>query len=160
MADASAAEDLPRRQVQVQAGRLRRPGQLVAEEDAAVRLVRALVLREPGVAVDAEERAAARPRIGHQVRTDLDQPGREGLDEVERRLPDVGLVARPVGLEPVAVVVLAQLGEEREQRWRERGGHGVILGAAGTAAGHAGTSATGRPALPPGRYPRRSLATA
>jgi hypothetical protein len=49
------------------------------------------------------------------VRADLVQVGREVLDEGERGLEQIGLVARLVRVEPVPVVVLLQIGEKGEQ---------------------------------------------
>jgi hypothetical protein len=54
------------------------------------------------------------------VRADALQPEPEVLDEGQRRLQDVRLVALLVGREPIAVVVLPQLGQEGEQLRPER----------------------------------------
>ena len=120
MPDPAAGEDFARRQVQVEAGRVHVLGLLVLEPDARRGLVRRLVLREARVAVDAEQRAADAPGVGPQVRADLAQVRLEVLDEGERRLEHVGLVAVLVGVEPLAVVVLLQVGEEAEQLASER----------------------------------------
>jgi hypothetical protein len=61
----------------------------VSEVHAGVGLERRLVLREPGVAVDAEHRAAVAPRVGAQVRADLLQPVAHVLDERQRRIEHV-----------------------------------------------------------------------
>jgi hypothetical protein len=53
------------------------------------------------------------------VGADLVEEGGEVADELERGLLDVLLVAGLVGLEPVAVVVLAQVDEKREEILRE-----------------------------------------
>ena len=90
-------------------------GPLVPEVDAGLRLVRRLVAREARVAVDAEQRAALAAGVGHQVRADLRQAQPEVLDEGERRLEQVVLVAVLVGVEPLAVVVGLQLAQEGEQ---------------------------------------------
>jgi hypothetical protein len=95
---------------------------LVAEVDADVRLVRSLVMREARVAVDPEQRPADGLRLGLEVRADLAQLGREVADELEGRLLRVLDVASLVRLEPLAVVVLAKLAQEREQRRREDAG--------------------------------------
>src|SRR5262249_35049189 len=72
------------------------------------------------VPVDAEEGTTARPRVGAEVRTDLLQPGREGVDERQRRIEQLLFVAVLVGRKPLAVVVRAQIGEEREELGPER----------------------------------------
>src|SRR4029453_8707922 len=78
-----------------------------------------LVLREPDVTVDAEERAADGSRGGAEVGADLVEKRGEVADELERWLLDVMLVARLVGPEPLAVVVPAQVDEKREEVFRE-----------------------------------------
>ena len=113
--DPAAGEHVARRQVQVEAGRVGLLGPLVAEVDARLRLVRRLVLGEARVAVDAEQRAALAPRVGHQVRADVGQSEPEVLDEGERGLEQVVLVAALVRVEPLAVVVGLQLAQEGEQ---------------------------------------------
>src|SRR5262249_61885564 len=79
--DAAAGEDLVRADVQVIAGRVGVLGPFVSEVDSEVCLVRALVLREACVSVDAEEGASARPRVGEEVGADLFESGGKALVE-------------------------------------------------------------------------------
>jgi hypothetical protein len=120
MPDAASGEDLARPDVQVVAGRVPVLGRLVPEVEPDVGLVRRLVLREASVAVDPEERAAARLRIGAEVRADLLEARREVGDEGERGLEYVLLVAELVRRKPPAIVVRPQVGEEREELRSER----------------------------------------
>ena len=66
---------------------------------ARVRLVRALVLREARVAIDAKHRAAVRPRVGDEAVRDAGEPRVHGRDERRHRLDDALLVAVLVGAE-------------------------------------------------------------
>src|SRR5262249_55203106 len=118
--DAAAGEDLVRADVQVVPRRVGVLGPLVTEVDPEVGLVRRLVLREACVSVDAEERAAARPRVGAKVRADPFEPRRKRVDEREGRLEQVLFVALLVGREPFPVVVRSQVGEEGKQLGAER----------------------------------------
>ena len=97
MPNAAAGEDVVRADVQVVAGRVGVFGAFVPEVDSDVRLLRRFVLREASVAVDAEQRASARARIGAEVGADLLEPRREGVDERERWLEQLLLVAVSVG---------------------------------------------------------------
>jgi hypothetical protein len=106
--DAAAGEDVVRADVQVVAGRVGVPAPVMPEVDPEVGLVRRLVLREARVAVDAEQGAAARPGVGAEVGADLLEPRRERVDEGERRLEQLLLVAVLVGREPFPVVVRPQ----------------------------------------------------
>ena len=90
-----------------------------------VGLVRALVLGEADVAVDAEYRAAGQPGICNHVRAYLTQDFAEVHHEVDQRVPDVALVPRLVVLKPLAVVVVGELGQELEQG-RVKWGDAVI----------------------------------
>src|SRR5262249_22107443 len=113
--DAAAREDLARADVQVVAGCVGVLGPLVPEVDSEVRLVWRLVLREASVPVDTEEGAAARSRVGAEVGADFLEAWPEGLDEGERRLKQLLLVALLVGREPLTAVVCPQVGEERKE---------------------------------------------
>ena len=66
MPDAPAHVDLVRIEAQVERRAVDVAPGLVAEVGRDVGLVRALVAREAGVALDAEHGAADRPRVGHQ----------------------------------------------------------------------------------------------
>src|SRR5204862_79426 len=83
-------------ELEVEAGRVHILAAGVAEVKRGVRLVRALVLREAHVAVDAEERL----RVGDDVRRDGVEARRERLHEAQARRAQVLLVAGPVLLEP------------------------------------------------------------
>jgi hypothetical protein len=122
MPQAAAAEDLVGLKVEVETGGVHVFAGGVAEVQAGVGLVGRLVFCEARVAVDAEDRAAVGPRIGDEVRTDLAEVGREVDDELDQRLAHVALEARPVLLEPVAVIVLLQLAQEVEEGGTEVGG--------------------------------------
>jgi len=78
---------------------------LVTEVDAGVRLVRALVLRKPPVAVYAKERAVRR----YEVPTEPLEVRGEVFNEAERGVFDVGFVSVLVLGKPFAVVVVRQL---------------------------------------------------
>ncbi len=129
MPDAGADEDLAGLEVEVEARGVGVLARLVAELDAGVGLVGALVLGEAHVAVDAEERAADRPRIGVEVGADLGQARPEIADELLRRMAQLLLVALLVGLEPLAVVVGLEVAQELEELRAEvgSGGHGRPL---------------------------------
>src|SRR5262245_311976 len=103
-------------QMQVDAGPFLAAG-LVREERRGRRFVRLLVLREAGVAVDAEHRTAGRLRIGDQVRADFEQPRPKRDDEGEQRVAHVGDVAILVRVEPFLLVVGFQLPKEIEKPW-------------------------------------------
>ena len=103
------------RQVEVEAGSVGRLAHLVAELSGGLRLVWALVLGEPHVAVDAEHGAAVGARVGHEVLADRLQLGTEVGDELEQGLLHVLLVPTLVVLEPCTVVVGSQLEQELEE---------------------------------------------
>ena len=123
--------------MQVEAGRVRVLALLVAEVQPDVRLVGRFVLGEPDVAVDAEQRTTLGPRVGAEVRADLHQVRPEIDDEAQRRLPHLGLVAGLLLVEPVAVVVSFEVGQEllmflQSQVPNDLAGYrGVGVGAAG-----------------------------
>jgi len=119
--DAGAGHDVAGLEVQVEARGVGVLGRLVAELDADPGLVGALVLREADVAMDAEQRPLAGPRVGVEVAADTAQPRRELGDELLRRVEQVLLVACPVGLEPVAVVVARQVAQKGKQSRTEGG---------------------------------------
>src|SRR5580698_211812 len=87
----------------------------MAEIAARVLLVRALVLGEAHVAVDAEDRAAIRPGIADEVPGYLLEMRRNGAHEIAHRRLHRLAVSLLVVLEPGAVVVLLELAEEREE---------------------------------------------
>jgi len=80
-----------------------------------VRFIGTLVGREACVAIDAEQRASSRARIGYQVRGDIVEHGSEVSDESECRFMGVSLVFILVRLEPVAIVVAFKASEETEE---------------------------------------------
>lgn len=83
---AARHEHAPRLEVEVETGAVDVLARvLVAEMAGGVRLVRALVLGEARVAVDAEQRPADRPRIGHHRAADLAEPRSEVVDEPQQR---------------------------------------------------------------------------
>src|ERR671910_942499 len=120
---AHRGEAVARLDVQVIAGGVHVGRQSMAELDADVGLIGRLVFREPDVAVDAEQRASNATWRGDELGRDLSQMRREGFDEGESRLEKELVIACPVRLEPAAVVVGAELLEEREER-RGEGGFG------------------------------------
>src|SRR5262249_36894157 len=85
------------------------------------RLVRALVLREPDVAVDAERRLRG-------VRVERDVPAPELLLERDAQLleglPEQALVLALARLEPLARVVLREVGQELDRFRPEAGERG------------------------------------
>jgi hypothetical protein len=103
--DVAARENLARPDVQVIAGRVRVLCPLVPEVDSDIGLVRRLVLREASVPVNAEERPAARSRIGAEMGADLLETRGEGIDEVERRIEQLFLVPVLVGSEPLRLLL-------------------------------------------------------
>ena len=125
---AAADEDAARLQVQIEAGRVRVPSGLVAELDARVGLVGALVPGEARVPVDAEQGAAVGPGIRAKAGADAREAGGEIRDEPDRRGLHISLVARLVQREPLAVVVCGELGEEFEGG---RGETGAVHGREG-----------------------------
>ena len=83
------------------------------EQGGDVRLVGALVAREADVAVQPVE-AAAHPRDEDEARHHVLQPFAEGAAPGEHGGDDLLVPGRAVRLEPVAVVVPAQVREELE----------------------------------------------
>src|SRR6266508_878232 len=108
-------EGLSRLEVEVEARGVDVAADPVAEVEAHVDLVGALVLGEPHVAVDAEQRASHRAVVGHEVGAELPEIAGEGPHELQGRLLHHVLVPRLVLGEPGPVVVLAQVLEEPEQ---------------------------------------------
>jgi len=83
------------------------------EADSDVRLERALVRGEAGVAINSEQRTTCRARVRCEERADLGEMGREA-DEQERG-PDNHLLVPDLVLgEPLAVVVPSKLPQEIE----------------------------------------------
>ena len=111
--------------MEVEAGSVCIFGAFMAEVETGVRLVRRLVLAEPRVPMDAEQRATDRSRIGDEVRADLSQVGSELVDEIERRILDHGVVFVFSSLEPIPIVVFGEGAKECEELGaeRRRGGH-------------------------------------
>jgi hypothetical protein len=122
--DAATAERVTRLELQVE-GRPLPAARLgaVQEPRRDVSLVRRLVGRKTRVTVDAEQRSAGPARVGDEAGRDPHQARVQVLDEAAHRFEDVALVARPVGLEPLAGVVGGQLRQKREECGRERRGH-------------------------------------
>jgi hypothetical protein len=87
---------------------------LVSELRGEVGLVGGLVLGEPGVAEDAEGRAAVLAVVGHVVRRERGEVGTHRPHEFGQRRLAVRLPAGAVGLEPAAIVVRAEVLEETE----------------------------------------------
>ena len=81
-------------------------------------LVRPLVPAEAGVAVDAEDRAE-HARLSARAGRDALQLGRDRRDERLRGLDVRGLVLGPVVVEPLAIVVRAQVAQELLGLWWE-----------------------------------------
>src|SRR2546426_5541868 len=108
---------LARVHVKIVAGRhLLRPGRLrVPEMDSDLRLVRALVRREPDVPIDAGERPAERLGIGDEIRADLLEPRPGVANEPQARFLHRVLVTFLVLREPFFAVVLRQVTEEPEE---------------------------------------------
>jgi len=101
---------------------------LVAELDRRPGLVGALVLREPDVPVNAEQRASLLLRDRQDRRTDRGERLLKRGSERQERFPDVAFVAGPVALEPGPLVVLTQIVEETEQLRRDRSPISICLG--------------------------------
>ena len=74
---------------------------LMTKTHRDVSLVGGLVLAEPRVSIDPEERPALRSGIGHEVLGDPGQLGSEIGDELKGRFLDVVQIASLVGVEPV-----------------------------------------------------------
>jgi dihydrofolate reductase len=112
----STRKGLPRRQVEIETRRMSVAAALhVWKMGADVGLVRALVLREPHVAVNAEHRSADGPRVGSEVGIDGLQRLGEVADEAQDRRFDIPFVALFVGLEPVPAVVTLEFGQKPKE---------------------------------------------
>jgi len=98
----------------------------VRETHRNVRFVRPLVRRKAGVAVDAEQRAASRARIGYEVGRDFVEGRGEVGYESYGRLMGNGLVFILVRQKPVAIIVAFQTCEESEQVGSEVRWHGSL----------------------------------
>src|SRR5438128_282337 len=117
MPDAGVGHRLAGGHVEIVAGRhLLRPRCLrVPEVDSDLRLVRALVRRESDVAVDARQGSAERLGFRDDVGADLLQSLAGVADELQARLLHGLLVPFLVLGEPLFVVILRQIAEEREE---------------------------------------------
>src|SRR5881296_1494807 len=117
MPDAGVGHRLARGHVKIVARRhLLRPGCLrVPEVDPDLRFVGALVRRESDVAVDAGQGSAERLRVRDDEGADLLQALSGIADELQTRLLHGLLVSFLVLREPLFVVVLRQIAEEREE---------------------------------------------
>src|SRR3989475_7833903 len=117
MPDPRMGHGLARVHVEVVAGRhLLRPARLrVPEMDSDLRLVRALVRREPDVPIDAREGPAERLGIGDEIRADLLEPRPGVANEPQARFLHGVLVTFLVLREPFFAVVLRQVTEEPEE---------------------------------------------
>ena len=93
---AEGGKAVPRLEVQVEAGGVHVvAGGHVAEVDAGVGLVGRLVLGEPRVALDAEQRPAQRSGVGGEVAADGEEGLGQVLDESQGRKAHQVLVALP-----------------------------------------------------------------
>src|SRR5581483_2115736 len=97
-------------EVKVEAGSVRVFG-TDAEADADVSLVRALVVREAHIAIDAEQR---RLRVATQMRADPMKRFGGVEHETDARFFDDRLVLCLVLLEPLATIVALQAGQKIE----------------------------------------------
>ena len=99
------------------------------EPEVEVRLVRALVGREPRIAVEPQDRAVD-ARIGVDARRQARQSPAERHDQLAGRPQHQPLVVRAVRLEPGAVVVLAQVAQKAQGGGIETGEgcHGKTVG--------------------------------
>src|SRR5262249_24615017 len=88
---------------------------LEGEEESRVGLVGRLVAAEPGVPVDAQQRAARGVRVGREMRADRSETGPDRGDEAEQWVTHLGDVTVLVGVEPLAVVVAPELAEEAKE---------------------------------------------
>jgi len=134
MPQSSACEDFSGFYVQVEpytVGLL--PAAFVPEVQCQPGLVRALVLGEAYVSVDAEQGPPEGPWVPGEVRADGLQLGSNVFDEPDASVYVELLISRLVPGEPLSVVVLLKLGEEFEEPWREVGrgffGHNVPFSA-------------------------------
>src|ERR1041385_2384278 len=124
MPDAGGGEAFIGIDVQIEARNTRRLLAAVMKKmHAEVCLVRRFIAGETGVAMNAEERAAGRARIGDQMLGDAREARLKIADELQDRSADTLLVTRFVFREPFAIVVFLQLAQKRE----DFGCHGTIL---------------------------------
>src|SRR5690606_21228036 len=123
MPQPGADEALPRLQVHVERGRGHFTAALMEQARALPALVRRLAVGEARVAVDAEQRAAHRARIGAEVRADRGQRRLQVADQAQEGLAHVRLVVGAVGLEPGLVVVSRQAAQEAQAGIAEVGSH-------------------------------------
>src|SRR5881296_987508 len=117
MPDPRMGHRLARVRVKIVAGRhLLRPGRLrVPEMDSDLRLVRALVRREPDVPIDAGERPAEGFGFRDEIRANLLQPRSGVTNESQARFLYGVLVTFLVLRKPLFVVVLREVTEEPEK---------------------------------------------
>src|SRR5690348_10088323 len=80
-----------------------------------VPFVRPLVVGEPRVTVNTEERPAVRSRVGDKIRSDLVEMRAEVLDEPDSWAENEQLVFVAMFLEPRAPVIALQALQEVEQ---------------------------------------------
>src|SRR5262249_20939986 len=112
---ARAHETPPPFQVEIVAGAFDLLPSGEAEPESRVGLVGRLVTREARITIDAEERAARRPRVGDDVGADRTQLRRDRRDEREERLSHLSEISVLVPVEPVTLVVFAQFLEEAKE---------------------------------------------
>src|ERR1035437_4399333 len=105
MPNARRREAVIRLQVQIEHGRMGILAAGVGEMYADMGLERALVVREPGVAVYPEERTSCGARVGDEMRAELVQMRPEAGDEHQCRVADDLFVSLLVPGEPVPAVV-------------------------------------------------------
>src|SRR5690606_13388867 len=123
MPQPGADDALSRLQVHVARGRGPFAAALMAQTRALRALVRRLVVGEACVAVDAEQRAPHRARVGAEVRADRGHRRLQVADQAQERLAYVRLVVGAVGLEPGLVVVSRQAAQEAQAGIAEVGSH-------------------------------------
>ncbi len=85
------------------------PSLLVPELHGNIRLVRALVLREPNITVDSEQGTAEGLRISDKVGANRSEPGSDILDEPEARLKQLTLIPGLIPSEPLPIIVLLEV---------------------------------------------------
>src|SRR5690242_828779 len=108
----------------------------VRKAHGKVRFIGTLVRREARVAVDAKQRSARGPRIGHQVRRDVIERSCEIGDKAQCGLMGVGFIFVFVGKKPFAVVVALEPSEETEKVRSEIRGHEIkVRGGGGESKG-------------------------
>src|SRR6266566_2199911 len=116
MPDAGSREAFFRRNVEIEARNARSGFCLrVKKVDAQVSLVRGFVTGESRISINAEHRAAHRTGIGNQMGGNSMQPRSEITDEAQGGVADLRFVSLLVRREPIAIVVLAELAQERER---------------------------------------------